>query len=99
MLRLHSAGASVAVAMLLGCSGGSSGPSDAGADAGQAPGIPEGACAAGFTPDGSGGCVATVPSTPCGAGLMAVPGETACREVMPCGAAPWGDIPVDADTE
>ncbi len=29
---------------------------------------------------------------------MAVPGETKCREVSPCGTGPWGSIPVDATT-
>jgi hypothetical protein len=30
---------------------------------------------------------------------MAVPGETACREVAPCAPGTWGDIPVDGSTE
>jgi hypothetical protein len=30
---------------------------------------------------------------------MAVPGETACRPVMPCAQGRWGDIPVDGATE
>ena len=30
---------------------------------------------------------------------MAVPGETECREVAPCGDGTWGDIPVEANTQ
>ena len=30
---------------------------------------------------------------------MAVPGDEACRPIVPCGAAPWGDIPVDGTPE
>jgi hypothetical protein len=30
---------------------------------------------------------------------MAVPGETECRLVAPCGEGKWGDIPVDASTQ
>jgi hypothetical protein len=30
---------------------------------------------------------------------MAVPGETSCREVAPCGTTKWGGIPVESDTE
>lgn len=56
-------------------------------------------CAQGFTRDGAGGCLAVLPSDPCPFGTMAVPGESACREVAPCGAGTWGDIPVDASTQ
>jgi hypothetical protein len=30
---------------------------------------------------------------------MALPGETVCREVAPCGDATWGEIPIDGDTQ
>src|SRR5512134_1204171 len=50
-------------------------------------GVPEGACGQGFTSDGLGGCSAVLPSAACGAGLMAVPGDVACREVASCGDA------------
>ena len=43
-------------------------------------------------------CVPVLPSEPCGDGLMAVPGETECREVAPCPEGQWGDIPVDGTT-
>jgi hypothetical protein len=54
-------------------------------------------CADGFESDGNGGCVAVLPDS-CAPALMAVPGETACRPVMPCGQGDWGDIAVDAST-
>ncbi len=56
------------------------------------------ACGAGFVKDGTGGCKAILPAAPCPAGQIAVPGDSACTEVAACGAAPWGDIPVDAAT-
>ncbi|MBW2528643.1 MAG: DUF1565 domain-containing protein [Deltaproteobacteria bacterium] len=52
-------------------------------------------CADGFERTDSGGCVPILPDEPCPPGQMAVPGETSCRPVAPCGAAPWGDIPID----
>ncbi|WP_437722498.1 hypothetical protein [Sorangium sp. So ce861] len=61
-------------------------------------GIPPGACGAGFTP-GDRACAPVLPPAPCAAGTMAVPGETACREVAPCGEGPWGDLPVDEQTQ
>ena len=59
-------------------------------------GIPS--CAAGFVGDDTGGCVAILPNTACASGTMALPGETACRPVTPCGEGTWGEIPVDAGT-
>jgi hypothetical protein len=46
----------------------------------------------------AGHCEPILPAEPCPKGQMAVPGETACHPVMPCGAGTWGDIPVDANT-
>jgi len=57
------------------------------------------ACGQGFEADQTGGCRAILPDAPCDAGQMALPGETACRPVAPCGSGPWGDIPVEASTE
>jgi hypothetical protein len=57
------------------------------------------ACAEGFESDGRGGCNVVLPGEPCLPGQMAVPGDTRCREVAPCGADPWGDIPVEASTQ
>jgi hypothetical protein len=55
-------------------------------------------CGAGFVHDGEYGCEPVLPEAPCAPGTMAVPGETACREVAPCGEGSWGDIPVDGAT-
>jgi hypothetical protein len=61
-------------------------------------GIPPDACAAGFVAETE-GCRAVLPSAPCGAGLMAVPGETVCRDVATCGDGAWGDAPRDPATQ
>jgi hypothetical protein len=55
----------------------------------QPAGIPPEACAEGFVPTAEGGCEPILPEEPCPAGLMALPGETECHEVMPCGAGRW----------
>ena len=62
-------------------------------------GIPEGACGDGFESDTTGSCRAVLPAEPCGAGEMAVPGETRCRPVAPCGSGTWGTIPTDGTTQ
>src|SRR5579859_5699714 len=62
-------------------------------------GIPPDRCGKGFEPDGNRGCVADLPGAACPSGTMAVPGETMCREVAPCGAGAWGDIPVESNTQ
>ncbi|MBW2458411.1 MAG: hypothetical protein JRI68_28170 [Deltaproteobacteria bacterium] len=62
-------------------------------------GVPDGACGQGFASDGEGGCVAILPEQPCGPGTFAIPGETACHEVAPCGSGTYGDIPVDGTTQ
>lgn len=62
------------------------------------PGVPADGCATGFVHDAKGGCVPTLPSAECPKGQLAIPGETACHEIAPCGAAPWGTIPAEADT-
>ena len=48
-------------------------------------------CAKGFVADGVGGCSSKLPT--CAKGTFASPGEDVCHEVMPCGAAPYGDVP------
>jgi hypothetical protein len=65
----------------------------------QAAGVPPDECGDGFAADGDGGCTPILPEEDCPFGLIAVPGETECREVAPCGSGTWGDIPVEADTE
>jgi hypothetical protein len=62
-------------------------------------GVAPARCAQGFTPDGEAGCEAVLPASPCEPGQMAIPGETACRDIAPCGSGTWGDIPVDDATE
>jgi hypothetical protein len=64
-----------------------------------AAGVPPDGCGEGFVHDGDAGCVPVLPSEPCPPGLMAVPGDRACREVAPCGSAPWGNIPVEGSTQ
>lgn len=92
--------------------GGALDAADAGADSGCAPGtlprddgscrpagIAADECGDGFAHDGEDACDPILPEVPCGKGTMAIPGETACREVAPCGLGTWGDIPVEADTQ
>jgi hypothetical protein len=62
-------------------------------------GIPPTSCGAGFTPDDRRGCTAVLPADPCPRGKVAVPGDTACREIAPCGDGTWGSIPVEASTQ
>ncbi|MBW2456415.1 MAG: right-handed parallel beta-helix repeat-containing protein, partial [Deltaproteobacteria bacterium] len=64
----------------------------------QPAGGPAELCADGFEPLEQ-GCEPILPPEPCEPGLMAVPGDTACREVAPCGQGQWGDIPIDGTTE
>ncbi|MEQ9320119.1 MAG: DUF1565 domain-containing protein, partial [Polyangiaceae bacterium] len=64
----------------------------------QDAGIPPDHCPAGFEPDGLDGCAPILPSEPCDPGMMALPGETTCRPVAPCGSEPFAGIPVDATT-
>ncbi|MBW2458524.1 MAG: right-handed parallel beta-helix repeat-containing protein [Deltaproteobacteria bacterium] len=60
-------------------------------------GVPPDGCAEGFD-YADGGCIPIVPAEPCPPGLMAVPGDTECREVGPCGEGAWGDIPIEPGT-
>jgi hypothetical protein len=62
-------------------------------------GVPPEACSEGFEPDGMLGCRPLLPTEPCPLGQMAIPGETACRPVAPCGSGKWGDIPVEPSTQ
>ncbi|RLB48132.1 MAG: hypothetical protein DRI90_25660 [Deltaproteobacteria bacterium] len=64
----------------------------------QPAGVPPELCADGFEPLDQ-GCEPILPADPCPPGLMAVPGDTVCREVAPCGTGRWGDIPIDGSTE
>lgn len=62
-------------------------------------GVPDEQCGEGFESDDVGGCSAILPATACPAGTMAVPGETTCREVAPCGGENWDGIPVGPATQ
>lgn len=53
------------------------------------------ACAEGFASDKEGGCNSILPES-CGPGTLALPGETVCHELSPCGEGTFGNIPVDA---
>jgi hypothetical protein len=55
-------------------------------------------CPDGFLASGDGGCVPELPSEACPPGQMALMGEISCREIMDCGRAPWGQVPVEATT-
>jgi hypothetical protein len=57
------------------------------------------ACAAGFVADDVGGCSAVLPEAPCPPGQLAVPGETTCHDVAPCGSTPWGTAPEEPGTQ
>jgi hypothetical protein len=63
-----------------------------------APGIAADRCAAGFEADGRASCTPILPPEPCAPGTMAIPGETTCREVMPCPAAEHGEAPEEPTT-
>jgi hypothetical protein len=54
-------------------------------------------CGEGFEAAAEGGC-APVGAMACPSGQMALPGDTACREVMVCASGTWGDIPLETDT-
>src|SRR5262249_13528515 len=62
-------------------------------------GVPADGCATGFEHDDAHGCRPILPATDCGSGTLALPGETACHDVAPCGQGRWGSIPVDATTQ
>jgi hypothetical protein len=64
----------------------------------QPAGIPPEMCAVGFVPDGNRGCEPILPAEPCPDGMTAIPGETLCRQMMPCGSGDYGDIQVDSTT-
>jgi hypothetical protein len=63
------------------------------------PGVPANGCAEGFEHVGDGSCEPILPDAPCGDGEVALPGETSCRPLADCGSAPWGNVPVEPNTE
>ncbi|MBW2524278.1 MAG: right-handed parallel beta-helix repeat-containing protein, partial [Deltaproteobacteria bacterium] len=64
-----------------------------------AAGIPAASCGDGFEATGEGSCAPILPAEPCAAGLLAVPGDAACRELMACGTERYGAIPTEPDTQ
>jgi hypothetical protein len=62
------------------------------------PGVPPTACAEGFE-SADGGCRPIRPAMPCPEGELAFLGETSCHPPTPCGAEPWGDIPLEAGAQ
>jgi hypothetical protein len=65
------------------CAGGACGPTS---------------CADGFELAEEGGCRAILPEGACARGLIAVPGDTACRAIDSCSEGTFGDIPDDPGT-
>jgi hypothetical protein len=63
------------------------------------PGVPAGECGLGFQTDEAGGCLPILPPEACGEGELAVPGDLECRPIAACGDGPWGDIPVEGNTQ
>jgi hypothetical protein len=66
--------------------------------AGCEAGIPPEDCGEGFEADGTMGCRALLPEEPCASGTLAIPGESSCRELVPCGSGKWGDAPLSPST-
>jgi hypothetical protein len=99
----------LAVTLLVGCGGtetehGNDPPPEtcvgiALGDACVSAGVPVDGCGVGFEHDGAFGCRPILPAERCPPGLMAVVGETTCREVMACGSGTWGDLPIDGSTQ
>ncbi|WP_437521418.1 right-handed parallel beta-helix repeat-containing protein [Sorangium sp. So ce726] len=65
----------------------------------QPAGVPPDACGRGFEPDGRGGCEPILPEGRCPTGQTAVPGDTECHDVAPCGNGDYGAIPVNPMTQ
>jgi hypothetical protein len=60
-------------------------------------GFPPELCPSSLSPQGR--CELPMPFDTCTEGLIAVPGDDECREVMACGEGTWGEIPVEPDTQ
>ena len=61
-------------------------------------GVPEGACVEGFVWE-DGACLPVLPVDVCPPGEMAVPGEDACRPIVPCEGGPYGATPDEPTTQ
>lgn len=60
-------------------------------------GVPSDGCAEGFRFE-RGGCTAILPTAPCAAGELAIPGEGSCHAIAPCGDGAFGTIPDEPGT-
>jgi hypothetical protein len=56
-------------------------------------------CPEGFDAIEHAGCAPVLPPADCLPGQIALPGETSCRAVAPCGATPWAGIPLEVDSQ
>ncbi|RLB65496.1 MAG: hypothetical protein DRI90_01900 [Deltaproteobacteria bacterium] len=65
----------------------------------QPSGVPAELCPDGFAPNDFRGCDPILPAEPCASGEIAVPGDTECRLLAPCGSEPWAGIPVESNTQ
>lgn len=65
----------------------------------RAAGLEPADCASGFVHDGDRSCEPTLPPERCAPGMIATVGMASCELVADCGRGPWGNIPVDADTQ
>lgn len=64
-----------------------------------APGIPEGACPAGFTSDGTGSCRRAFAEPACRhPSWVAHTGDAQCHPLVDCGTGTWGNIPDEPNT-
>lgn len=61
-------------------------------------GVPKDGCAEGFVHDGTGGCTPVLPAMSCPPGKTAIPGDTTCRDVAPCGEGTFGSIVAEPNT-
>lgn len=61
-------------------------------------GVPEGACAEGFSWE-DGGCTPILPAGACPPGEMAVPGDASCRAIAPCDEGVFGAAPDEPGTQ
>lgn len=63
-------------------------------------GVPPDGCGVGFVANDRAGCDAVMPDVACGPGLVALPGETKCHAIAPCGNERWADdLPDEPGTE
>lgn len=79
--------------------GDGAGPTDCGTFAvlaadGDCAEVGVGDCREGFEASDA-GCAPILPASACDPGMMALPGDVTCREIMDCGRGPWGEVPIE----